>query len=653
MIVEAAATLAIPTAALAAGRFWAATQAQAATLPLAAFFGALAPPAAVAGLRRSFLEQTIAWVVGVIGWGGLLIGHDPYVLAASMLAGGVWAGLLALPFDGTRQPTGVDRAVHPPAASPSPPDEPVEDEVCIDLPCPSCGAAVSFPVYHGMARCRFCGSSHLVRRAQTTLVTVIPNQVKNEGDVITAVTAHLRHLKYLELYDRRVRPLVQRLAAQQEADARLAGAPQFDAVSLAAINSAEAGVDRAADAFASRLAPHLKVLSWQAFLAPYWHRSGTLYQVAFGRQEDGGKRMEIAITHLEGSQPGNALPLPEMGKLSYLKSLRPLLGAPEATLPALPVEGGRDELAARLETMHDRRSSFPFRTIAVRGAFVPRVDALVWRPWHAARVAVRDQPQEFLIDGASARVAASSLPPLPSLREPPPPAAEEQIRLAPSRCPVCGADLTYVPDAAAHLCGNCFRLLDAAGRRFQPRSYLHEPPAPGHASLPFWRFPLALRTAEGAVLRDLAHLGDRLDGVLDQVGDRPQQQSYLFVPGFRLRLTRAAVRFYRRLWPFLHGTRRALLASPFDHTTRPIELWPITLPAAEARVFGAMYVALSFTSRDLARAEIRGIRARFLDSTLEGEPEPAYLSLPAELVSPFRGLLKAPEAPAVARLAGR
>ena len=653
MIFEAAATLAIPTAALAAGRLWMARRAQAASPALAAFFGALAPPAAVAGLRRSFVEQMIAWVVGVIGWGGLLIGHDPYVLAASMLAGGVWAGLLALPFDGTPPPTGLDRAVPAPAFSPPPPDEPVEEDVCLDLPCPSCGAAVSFPVYHGMARCRFCGSSHLVRRERATLVTVIPNQVNNEGDVITAVTAHLRHLRYLELYDRRVRPLVQRHATQQEAEARLAVAPQFDAVSLAAINAAEAAVNRAADAFAARLAPRLKLLSWQPFLAPYWHRSGTLYQVAFGRQEDGSKRMEIAITHVEGSQPGSALPLPEMGKLSYLKSLRPLRGAPEAGLPALPVEGGRDELATRLETMHDRRASFPFRTIAVRGAFVPLVDALVWRPWHAARVAVRDQPQEFLIDGAAARVAGSSLPPLPPLREPPPPADEEQIRLAPSRCPVCGADLTYVPEAAAHLCGNCYRLLDAAGRRLQPRSYVHEPPAPGHASLPFWRFPLALRTAEGAVIRDLAHLGDQLDGVLDQVGDRPQQQSYLFVPAFRLRLTRAAVRFYRRLWPLLHGARRALRTAPFDHTSRPAELWPITLPAAEARVFGAMYAALSFTSRDLARAEIRGIRARFLEATLEGEPEPAFVSLPAELVSPFRGLLRAPEAPAVARLAGR
>jgi hypothetical protein len=651
MIGEAVAVLAIPTVALLAGRALAEAGPQRLPLPVAAGLGALAPAAAVAFFQRSFVEQTAAWAVGLVGWGGLLLGGDPYVLAASMLAGAVWGGLLALPASVPPPPPRPSPVKPEPAAGEPTPQDGEDDEVCIDLICPSCSAVVTFPVYHAMVQCRFCGSRHLVRREDTTLATVIPNAVRDEATVTAAVLAHLRYLKYLELYDRMVRPLVQRRAGQQPHPDPLA--PALDGASLAAINAAEARVNRAADAYAARLAPHIKLLAWQPFLAPYWHRSGTLYQVAFGRQEDGSKRMEFAIIHLEGSQLGTATPLPDMGKLSYLKTLRPLYGAPEATMPALPVQGGREELAARLETMHQRRATFPFRAIAVRGVFVPQVEVLVWRPWHAAHVSIGGSKREFLVDGASARVTVEPPPPLPlPAAGPPKLPSHQQIRLAPSRCPVCGAELAFVPDAAAHLCGNCFRLLEASGHRLQPRPYLRDEPLVGQAGVPFWRFPLALRTAEGQVVRDLAHLGDQLDGVLDQVGERPQQQSYFFVPAFRLRLTRGAVRFYRRLWPLLHGAPRTLHAAPFDVTSMPAEVWPLTLPAGEARVFGAMYLALSFTSRDLARTEIRGIRARFLEATLEGEPEPAYLSLPIELVSPFRGLLRSPHLPALAQLAG-
>ncbi|MEP0773211.1 MAG: hypothetical protein HRF46_02475 [Acidobacteriota bacterium] len=653
MILAVLAALAIPTAAMLAGR-GAATRLPRPSLPAAVVMGALAPPAVVAFYERTFVEQTTAWVVGLVGWGGLFLAHDPYVLAAAMLAGGTWGGILALPTGSTQASSAALEGAPTARPAPSPrAEEPVEEEIRIALPCPSCGAPVTFPIYHGMAECRYCASRHLVQREDTTLFTVIPNTVTHEAGIASAVITHLRHLKYLELYDRRVRPLVQQRAAQQATASQDEALVGLEGVTLAAINAAEASVNRAADDYAARLEPHIQVLSWQPFLAPYWHRSGTLYQVAFGRQEDGEKKMELAITHLEGSQPGSSLPLPEMGKLSYLRCLRPLLGAPEATIPALPVEGGQAELARRLETQEDRRASFPFRTISVRGAFVPEVDALVWRPFHAARVSVRGDVREFLIDGASGRVTRDAPPPLATLAESPPPPAEDQIRLLPSRCPVCGAELKFIPDAVAHLCRNCFRLLEATPRRLRPRPYLREDPGAGLVAVPFWRFPLALRTAEGEIIRDLDHLGDRLDGTLDQVGDRPQRQSYLFVPAFRLRLSRGAVRLYRRLWPILHVTTREPKGEPFDTTAAPAATWPLTLPASEARTFGAMYLALSFSSRDLARAEIRGVRSRFLDATLEGEPEPVYLSLPKELVSPFEGLLRASHAAAVARLAGR
>lgn len=118
MIVEAVAALAVPTAALLGGRAMAVARRPRLRLTEAAALGALAPPAAVACLKRPFVEQTIAWAVALVGWGGLLLGRDPYVLVASMLAGGVWAALLALPASGTPQRDGTPRVVSPPATAP-------------------------------------------------------------------------------------------------------------------------------------------------------------------------------------------------------------------------------------------------------------------------------------------------------------------------------------------------------------------------------------------------------------------------------------------------------------------------------------------------------------------------------------------------------
>lgn len=650
MIVEALAALAIPTAAALGGRALATTAQQPPPPLLAGLVGALAPPLVVAWYQRPFPEQAAAWVVSLVGWGGLLLARDGAVLAAAMLAGGVWAALVALPTSGA---DGALQASSSPAMGPPPPKAAEEEgeHVRLELPCPSCGATVTFPVYHGMAQCRYCGSRHLVQREEAALLTVLPNSVTTEGEVIDAVVAHLRHQKYLELYQRRVQPLLPRVGVEPEGAPLTSSAP-LDPVTLAAVNAAEKQVNRAADRWAAALRPQVKVLSWQPFLAPYWHRSGTLYQVAFGRAEDGSKRVDFAITHLEGAQRACSVPLPEMGKLSYLRSLRPLLGAPEASLSALPVEGGREELAQRLTSQEQRRASFPFRVIAVRGALVPQVEALVWRPWHLAQVSVRGRRHELLIDGAASRVAGQPPPALPSLSTPPTPTEREQIRLAPCRCPACGAELTFIPDAVAHLCGNCFRLLDASPPRLRPLRYLSELPCKGHGSLPFWRFTLALRTPEGHLIRDLDHLGDQLDGVLDQVGERPQGQSHLYVPAFRLRLSRGAVRFYRHLWPGLHNVPRTPRPHPFDPTASPEEVWPVTLPADEARIFGTMYLALSFTPRDLARAEARGMRTRFLEATLEGTPELTYMNVPVELLAPFRGLLRPSSAPAVTRLVG-
>ena len=110
-------------------------------------------------------------------------------------------------------------------------------------------------------------------------------------------------------------------------------------------------------------------------------------------------------------------------------------------------------------------------------------------------------------------------------------------------------------------------------------------------------------------------------------------QDHFFVPAFRSRVGKVGVRLYRRLWPLVQGVHE-LRVERFDMAAPPPDMLDVTLPADEARVFGRVYLALAFGPKDLARAEIKRVRALFLEAELEGVPELAYLRIPAAYIAP-------------------
>lgn len=170
----------------------------------------------------------------------------------------------------------------------------------------------------------------------------------------------------------------------------------------------EAQVEWEADRYAQRIAPRLRVTSWKGFLAPYWHRMGTLYQVAFGRDAEGSKRMEFVVATLEGSAPANPTPLPAMGKLSYLRALHPLAGSPEGSLPALPASLGQEQIEHKALQPSERRIDLSITPIAQRGAFVPEAVALVYRPWHLVTAELDGSTHGLLVDGGAADVVGEA-----------------------------------------------------------------------------------------------------------------------------------------------------------------------------------------------------------------------------------------------------
>jgi hypothetical protein len=626
-----------------------------ASQPSFAVYGAvgfLAPAGLLRWCGRPFPEQVVAWVVSVVAWAGAFVIRDAQLFAAFGLIGAVWGLALGLktlrvsppqlaPVSTSKTPFAPESGRH---------GEPEEAGFALELRCPTCGAALAVPVYHRMAQCGFCGSVHVVAGRGDTLTVVIPDAVTDEEALKAAVLKYFGHRQYLKLYDRRVRPLV-------PDSGFAANEPGQDEAMLtqdrtpALVNAVEAEVARAAEAYAASIAPRLTVLAWRRFLAPYWHRFGTLYQVAFGRDAEGLKRMEFAVATIEGSVAASRAPLPPMGKLSYLRVLRPLLGAPEAAVPALPVEFGADEIDRRVQELGRRSTELPVKPIALHATLVPEVVALVYRPWHLATLELDGERFDLLVDGGAGAVEGEA----PTFALAPEPLGDLQgdvPTLAPSRCPECGAELPFAPDAEAHLCRNCYRLVAMRGSRWVTMPYLHEEPDSGHWLVPFWRFPLRLRTATGELIVDLLHLTDGIDGTYDQIGARPQIQQEFFVPAFRTRVSKAGVRLYRRLWPLMRGRPRELARERFSPARPPERVVEITLPAPEARIFAGVYLALAFTQRDLARAQVKTVRERFLAGHLEGDAELAYLSLPQAFIGSFVGVLGRARLAALAEIEG-
>ncbi len=653
-----AATILVPLALWGLGHLLATREAPLPNPAVSSLIGFFAPAGLLRWCARPFPEQALATVISIVAWAGVFIVHEGGLFAALGLLTAAWGFGVGLRNVRVAAPGG---AVEP-AAVPAPPpaarrgagavgeNRGEAGAYSLELRCPTCGATLAVPVYHRMTRCEFCGSEHVISSADDAMALVIPDAAASDAGLLAAVVKHLRHLHYLKLYDRRVRPLVEQSEYSLDRageDASFLAPPPTSPL----VNAMELEVQRAAAAYAERIAPRLTLVSRRRFLAPYWHRFGTLYRSAFGRDAEGLKRMEFSVTTMEGSLSATTVPLPEMGKLSYLRSLRPLLGAPEAEVPALPVEVGSEVLDRRMQQLGGRSTGLAVAPIAVRATLVPEVTALVYRPWHVAELELDGDRFVALVDGGAGSVETEP----PTVKVVPRPLAGltgAPPTLTPSRCPECGGPLAFAPDSVAHLCRTCFRLVAMRGARWSTLPYLRERPREKHWMVPFWRFPLRLRTAAGDLITDLPHLTDGVDGSFDQIGDRAQTRQEFFVPAFRTRVSKAGLRFYRLLWPLVQGGSREMQAARFDPASPPGSIVDVTLPAAEARVFARVYLALAFTARDLARAEIKGVRERFLSAELEGAPELAFVALPDDVVAPVRALFGRARLAAIEELQG-
>lgn len=620
---------------------------------IAIALNAVSPGAGLVALGRPLLEVVLAvlfaqaamLVAGGFSAAGFLV---PF-----MIVGGFWAAVhtplspvAARARTAGRVLTTDDRprsegVAGPSASAPDEAADPAEvdgDVYSVSIRCTECGADVDVPVLHRAARCEFCGSEHLVVGHDEVLQLTLPEKIGDEQGLREAVLDHYRHVHYVKLYSRTVAPLERHAEASSREVVLLTGGDSDPTTA-----AAEAVASRRADAYRARLARSLELHAPERFLAPYRHGVGTLYQAAFGREpKSGDKRLRFTVGSLESSRlASDILDLPAMGKLSWLRALRPAAGL-STTARALPLDGG-DEAFGRLFGDVERCNLVRDLSIIRLGSRFHRdVLAVVWRPFWTVDVRADGVRETLLVDGASgsvrsgaSRVEAAVWEDLPAdVRRP-----ERGLRFSPMECPTCGHEFRFDTDAVVSFCRNCHRAVRFSGGRKAQVSYDHAGGLSADDDLvPFWRFPFRLEVAGEGTITDLWHLKDGIDGTFDQIGDAPRRQDGLWVPAVRCVSARLQTRAMDRLLLFSVRRPPRLVRGrfPLDERVEPL---PVGLEEDEARELAPLCLANLFGPRDIARVNVHQVAAWLFESRLASTGTLTWAPVPRAVTATFRDYL--------------
>lgn len=625
--------------------------------PAVILLNALVPGAGIAAAGRPLVEVAAGVVfsaVSLLTVGGL---RDISYWVPIMAVGAVWGTLHTRfnPLTRERPAAPATSAVSPmkparppQASAPLPParvsgdpqrpgDGEEETGYAVSLRCTECGASLDVSVLQHMTRCPFCGSDHLVIGHDARLELAIPEQILNPGNLRGVILDHYRYLHYLALYRRHVAPL-ERRADESSPQSALSGGSHANPAATAM----ERVISVKADAYRARLEPKLRLEDPIHFLAPYRHGMGTLFQAAFGRSpSDQEKALRFAIATVEAATLATtAANLPPMGRLSYLRALRPVSDYPDHTR-VLPLEGDDTDLARAFGDVDRKRLVRDFTVIRQRSILTRDVTAVVWRPWWLVGVRGPGLDETLLVDSAAGSVVGPA-PPVDRSRLGPLPeesrATGSGLRFMPMECPTCGFEFTFDVNARLHFCSNCHRVFRVDGGRKVEVGYDRAAGTSRDANdiVPFWRFDLRLRTGDGALVTDLSHFKDGIDGTLDQVGTETAfGQHQLFVPAFRCVNSRLMVQAFGRLVAHSLSQAQRLEPGRFPLDEKPCP-WPVGLDEDEARELAPLYLALAFDRKDLARANVHQVGTWLFDTRLEAQGRLTYLRVPRPVTETFR-----------------
>jgi hypothetical protein len=169
-----------------------------------------------------------------------------------------------------------------------------------------------------------------------------------------------------------------------------------------------------------------------------------------------------------------------------------------------------------------------------------------------------------------------------------------------------------------------------------PYGHIPLPDEAGWDLVPFWRFPLCLRTGDGELLTDLMRLKDGIDGTFDQIGDdAPNRQHVFYVPAIRCINPRLMASAFNRLFLYAIRNRPPKELKRFPTDLRP-QPWTVSLAEPEARDLAPLYLANVFSRRDIARVNIHQVASWLFEACQDKTGHLMYLSVPQVVTEPFR-----------------
>jgi DNA-directed RNA polymerase subunit RPC12/RpoP len=485
--------------------------------------------------------------------------------------------------------------------------------VSIELGCPKCGGPFAVDDETRAVQCGHCGSLLMLETPQRDELYVLEGQVGGAAELVEILVEYRVRAQRAEIIHR-----------YRNSD----GEPPPEAFIQARLR-----------AYEQKLRGVVRLLEARVLQVPYWHITGAVVQGMLGRVQQDVKATRVRAWAVEHTVPGydpRRANLRDRGlRLDPSRALPLTVAQVAARGQFVPRVAVPEQRYRELEKWLGQRLDPEIEPITTDGRFLFARRILVYRPYWLGHLVTDKGPEWILFDGSFRTIAGYPGEPevraLRALRDADPLAAGAEayrrVLIVAPRCPECGHERLFDRRAVIEICLNCHRALRLATPRLAVAGYAHAADDTSDLDaeyLPFWRFALHVRLADG---REAASVESWLRQLVPHTppGSGPAAP-HLFVPAFRLLGTEVGDRAFKDLSAWIHFAGIEARDSKVPLGGRP-GFRSVSLTEDEASQL-APFVLLGLVGRPLAnRLNALLVRKGLRDAQIVTR-EPTLLYLP-------------------------